>query len=260
MNLVELTRKIEALAVGERLILPGLDEAIYHSAPGIGSSLMRSATQSMAHYKLRKDEKNERTREMIIGSAIHCLVLEPDYFLERFAVQPERLKAGNNGPYIAWKSEQTTPILTRSMLAIAMAAAESVMDRASTYFMDGEPEKSYWLRDASGLILKARIDYEIGDLGIDLKSTGDKDKFKFAKTVRYDYAVQDALYRRVTGLSELIFIGVGKDAPYPLFGAKQPSAQRGIADALISKTIEKIQIAEEFDDYPLDPLEIIETV
>lgn len=254
-----LNEEIAALKVGERLVKSGVPEHIYHQTEGLGSTAFREAVKSMAHYKIYKDEEREQTIDMIKGSAIHTLILEPDEFFNRFVFQPDHLKPGNNNAWKDWKAQQTLPVLTRAVMGPITAAADAVMSRAAAYFTGGEQEKSYWFRDPSGLILKARVDYELGDLAVDLKSTKDDTPRKFLNTIRYDYHLQDALYRRVTELPEMIFIGVCKQPPHQIFAVNQCAALRAKADALIDETIKKIQIAEEFDDYPLPPIELLET-
>ena len=259
MQLDDLNKEIAALNPGEVLIKKGVPEDIYHASEGEGSTAMREATKSMAHYRYYKDSERIRTQDMVIGSAIHTLVLEPDLFFDRFVIAPDHLKPGNNKAWIEWKAAQTLPILTKREMATVDATASSVMDRALPYFSDGVAEKSYWRKDSSGLILKARIDYEIGDLGIDLKSAKEETPHKFLNKIRYDYNIQDALYRRVTGLSDFIFIGACKQPPHAIYAARQCEKKRAEANDLISAAIQDILIAKEFNEYPLPPIEILET-
>jgi hypothetical protein len=260
MSLLEsLNDEIQALKEGERLVKRGVPDTLYHAADGIGSSLMREATKSMAHYHLSLTSERKQTASMAIGSAVHCLVLEPDDFFERFVIQPAHLKPGNSTEWQTWKRAQTKNIITRCELDTITQTAEAVMDRAAPYFVKGDSELSYWYRDESGLILKARLDYKQGDLGIDLKTTNDDTARRFSRTVKYDYAVQDSLYRRVSGLSDFIFIGVCTSAPHSVYACKQSEKNRAYAEDQINRAIEAILIAQEFDDYPLAPIELIET-
>lgn len=257
--LEEIRQKVDGLGVGERLAMKGVPEEVYFASPGIGSSAMREAVKSMAHYKHYLDTPRDWTPDKLKGSAIHTMVLEPDEFFNRFVIPPNHLVPGTNAAYKAWKAEQTLPIITPCMMAEISATAESVMLRADNYFINGVAEKSYWYRDESGMIFRARIDYEIGDLGVDLKSTKETIPHRFVNTVKYDYNIQDALYRLVTGLGDFIFIGASKKPPHQIFAARQTATLRKSALELIRATVERIQIAEEFNDYPLPPVEILET-
>lgn len=259
MQIHELDAEIEALKPGEVLTKSGLPDHVYHMSTGIGSSAMREAVKSMAHYKTYLEQERSPTPDMIIGSAIHTLVLEFDRFFDRFTLQPDDLTPGNNKAWKEWKSKQRLPILTQSDWDLINFAYLSVMDHAGGYFQGGEPEKSYWRRHPSGLILKARVDYQDGDLAVDLKSTKADTPQKFLNTIKYDYHIQDALYRYVTGLPDLIFIGVCKQPPHAIYAGRQSASLREKTDELIEATIQAIQVAEEFDDYPLPPVEILET-
>ena len=251
--------EINSLEAGQVLVRQNISDYVYHQSPGYGSTAIREACKSMAHFKLYLEADREPTPDMILGQAIHTLTLEPDLFFDRFVIAPEDLTPGNNNAWKAWKAAQSKTIITRAQMKVVGQTSESVMTRAHSFFSGGQAEKSYWRRDPSGLILKARIDYEKGDLGIDLKSTKAENKHKFMNTIKYDYAIQDALYRLVTGLADLVFIGVCKTPPHAIYGGKQSEKERGYALASIETAINQILIAEEFNDYPLPPIEILET-
>ena len=259
MQIDELNRVIDEMAAGEVLVLPGIPDYIYHATTGYGSTAMLAATQSMAHFKTYLESDRSPTPDMQIGSAIHTMVLEPDAFFDRFVLQPENLTPGNNNAWKAWKAEQTLPVLSLAEMKVISATAESVIDRALPYFSEGQAELSYWLKDPSGIVLKARVDYKKGDLGVDLKSTKAETPRKFLNTIKYDYHIQDALYRRVTGLADFIFIGACKQAPHAIYAGRQSAALRAYADKAIDEAIRAIQIAESFNDYPLPPIQILET-
>lgn len=258
--LTELNKEIEALKVGERLVKAGVPDTVYHLSTGIGSTAMKAATKSMAHYHHYKTTPHNDTPDTIIGSAVHTMVLEPDLFFDRFMVEPEAIRAldRRTKKYQDWKKAQRLPILTDDAMATVYGCSNSIMNCAGAYFFDGEPEKSYWYRHSSGLVLKARIDYELGDLSIDLKTTRHENRHRFLNAVRYDYDIQDALYRRITGL-KLLFIAVSKDAPHPVFAVEQGPKGRDAANTLIDETIDKILFAEQFDDFSLPALQIIST-
>ena len=58
---------IGSLGSGERLAVSGVPESVYHASGGIGSTLMRAAMKSMAHYKYELDREREETADMMMA-------------------------------------------------------------------------------------------------------------------------------------------------------------------------------------------------
>lgn len=259
-----INEQIEALKVGERLVLHGVDESIYHSVTGIGSTLLKAATVSMAHYKARRDHVESWTPAQLkafrIGTATHCLVLEPELFDSKVAIMPADIKQRRGAKWEAFEAENLgKDILTVDEETQVDAMAGSIYDGVGPYFIKGCAEVSYWYRHECGLILKARGDYVQGDALIDLKTDCVDSAHKFANKVKYDYDIQEALYREVTGLSDMLYIGVGKTKPYSIYLCRQGKAVREKAAGKIANTLSAIKLAEEFGDYPGLPIDLIET-
>ena len=135
----------------------------------------------------------------------------------------------------------------------------AVLNQCPQLFVGGEAEKSYWYKHHTGLILKARIDYEIADCGIDLKSTRKETQGTFEITVRADYAVQDCLYRLVTGLNDLFFVGVSKVRPHQRFGVRQGSDVRKKTESKMERVIKEIIFANELQSFAFPQFTVTDT-
>jgi hypothetical protein len=259
MKLAELNKRISELPIGERFCVDGIDDEIYFAADGIGSTAMRAAVKSMAHFKSYMETPRKETPAMKLGKAIHCLVLEPDAFFYRFVMQPDNLTPGPSTAWKQWKAQQTKTILTQCVAKEASEVASSVIDNVGNFFVGGTPEKSYWLRVSDELVLKARVDYQRGDAIVDLKSTRYDNANQFARAVRYDYLIQDAHYRLVTGLPDFIFVGISKEIPYQPFLVKQCEEVREQAANDLNATIDALSYAIQYSQYPLPPVQLILT-
>lgn len=264
MKLNELNERIQSLKVGERLELEKIDESLYHRSAGIGSTLMKAATKSMAHYKCGLEETNDVSaaaqKAMDIGSAVHCLVLQADLYEREFVKQPAEIKIRNGKKWEEFQQQHIgKTILTETDESQASAMADAILDDAGRFFLGGTPEVSYWIRHETGLILKARIDYRLGDAAIDLKTTKHETPEQFKRAVKYDYDMQEALYRRVTGVADMIFVGVGKSAPYSVFLCRQGQLVREQAEKALDRAIAAITEANEFQSFPRVPAELVET-
>ena len=263
--MIPLSEIVESLKPGERYVADGLSDKAYHEAPGIGSSGMKAAVKSMAHFKAYQDREDEFSpqaeKNMRIGSATHCLVLEPELYDEKFATQPAEIKQRRGEKWENFKKEnEGKEILTKDEVVLAGDMANSIFDSpASNYFSNGKPEQSIWYRHESGVLLKARLDYHVGDLGVDLKTTIRDTQKAFANCVKYDYDIQDALYRMVADIKDFVFVGVLKTKPHCAFLAKQGPLVRQLAEQRLNKAINDIATAQEFDDYPGLPVELVET-
>lgn len=260
----ELELIIEGLEIGERISIRGIGEGMYHAAPGLGSTLLKAATQSLAHYRVALNDEGDTSpqarKAMAIGSATHCLVLEPEQFEEKFVAQPEDIKVRNGKRWEEFALRNADrEIMTEADIALASDMADAVLDDAGKFFTGGEAELSYWYRHESGLLLKARIDYQMGDAGIDLKTSRAESAHKFKQAVKYDYDIQDAAYRLVTGLADMIFVGVGKDKPHPIYLCKQGPQVREKAERALARAIDALAVARDFDHYPKPPAELVET-
>jgi hypothetical protein len=216
MNLSELNKKLESLALGKVLRIPGLDEGVYHAAHGLGSSLLRNFIEAPAKYKAVIEAEAEDKDYYRLGSLAHCLVLEPDTYSEKFKVQPVDIKVRRGQKWEDFKAENPDKtIITGAELEKSSAIASSTLRSHSKFFKNGEAEVSYFKRHESGILLKARIDYEIGDLAIDYKTTKNSEPKGFTKACfNLMYYIQAALYLEVTGMSDFAFIAAEKESPY----------------------------------------------
>lgn len=216
MSLDDLNKRIEALGVGEQLRLEGVPEDVYHSSKGFGSSKLKSFIKCPQLFKAELDGLHKTTPAMIIGSAFHMAVLEPERFIEHYAVAPvinRRTKEGK----AQWEALQssTKEYLSPDDYAKVIAMRDSCKSKFEHFLKDGSPEVSVWRKHESGLTLKARIDWLIGDLAVDLKSTVDVFDFAYqARKYRYDYQAVHYLWVCEGIASEMVFLPTASTEPY----------------------------------------------
>jgi len=261
MNLNQLNKKIAALPIGERFSVSGLPDTVYHAADGIGSSLMREACISMAHYRVAKDTPREQTAAMVFGQAVHCAVLEPELFEQKVAVMPEGMARGVTKKYAEFAQAHPNQLhLKEEEKNHVEEMALAILVQCPTLFVDGEPEKSFWYRHESGIVLKARLDFANDDGGVDLKTSRFDDAEAFERTARKEWAIQDAHYRMVSGVLDYLFVGVAKDAPYQAFILRQGQDVIERCTNKINEVAKQIAFCEELKSFPLPPCNhIIET-
>ena len=226
MNLIEINEHTKNMEVGERLRLTGIPDNIYHATNGIGSTNLKRFIESPAGFRF--GDGFEQKDCFDLGSAVHTLVLEPHLFDDAYVMMPETIPRKSGKKWDMFKEmNQGMTILKPSDMSAAQSMADSVMTTHAQYFTAGQAEVSYWYKapveesyDGGGYVLiKARVDYEIDDLAIDLKTTADAHPKKFeSKAIDFGYHIQNQLYILATGLSDFVFVVVNNKKPYQVVG------------------------------------------
>jgi len=174
----------------------------------------------------------EETKALVLGRALHCLVLETEMFDSEFAISPRFDKRTKQGKAEADKFEAENlgkSIITEDDYTSIAEMARSILSHASarTLLTDGDCEQTViWTDETTGIRCKCRPDLiPRGDHGVmcDLKSVQSIDEYAFQRsTLSYGYHRQAAMYRegymRVTGriIDKFAFICVEKEPPHPV--------------------------------------------
>lgn len=205
----------------------------YHmDQDAVSSSLLKLILKSprsfLSQYRTPPDD--EPNEALKLGSALHCLVLEPKLFTETYIQMPDfgdmRTKSAKD-ERSEWLDKYPYGIaLTKKMWDTVFAMGNSIQSHkdAKLLLKNGIAEKTIFYRDReTGLKCKIRPDYYNSNLGVlvDLKTTLDCTADSFSKTIwNYRYDFQMAMY--LEGLNLLtgklfehgVFIAVEKEPPY----------------------------------------------
>lgn len=200
----------------------------YHAAEGVSRSMLEDIAppSTPAHYHSRhilKENEQEESPALRMGSLVHRAVLEPETMEGAFVVKPDGLsfvtKEGK-----AWKAEQEgKAILTAKEAAMLDRISQSVRRHpaASRLLKGAEFERSLFAED-KGLLLKSRFDIlpKTGNVIADLKTCERADLDSVEKSIgKYGYHRQAAFYLKVANLlglerTHFVFIFVEKTPPY----------------------------------------------
>lgn len=222
------------LAHGGTVFKPGVYEISndeYHASVGISRSAISLVKKSPLHYwqqYLSPDkEPFTATSAMIIGEAIHTMIMEPHLFDQRFIVGQQvdgRTKEGKkykeefailaNGKHILYEDQY------HNILNII----DSVNNHPTVRKLIKEPkieQSIYWVDSATELLCKARPDIWTEKRLIDIKTTNDATPEYFSRSVSdYNYHIQAAMQidavREITGvlIHHFIFIAIQTSRPY----------------------------------------------
>jgi exodeoxyribonuclease VIII len=183
----------------ENGIYKNLPAEHYFSENRINNSGLKLIARTPAHFKYNLEHPDERkpTPQMLLGTAVHCAVLEPTTFNDRYAVAPACDKRTKEGKAI-WSDLEASKklILSASDYELVEGMSQSVLNHetASKLLAAGDPEVTVFT-DIEGIPAKARLDWYRNGIILDLKTTVAADPDSFSKScANFSYAIQNAFY------------------------------------------------------------------
>lgn len=209
----------------------------YHSAPGVSKSQLDQAHNgSMLHFWHRylnpNREPEDRTDSLILGSAIHSIILEPDLFTQEYVPNPgiERRSNAGKAEWAAFVEEHKgKTILSDDAYQTCLAIRDAVYRHpvaAGLLQAPGKSEQSFYAIDPEyGELVKCRVDrlHDSGNMIVDIKSTDDASPAGFGKSAaNYRYPLQTAWYNDVLDAAfgehpeNWVFLAVEKKPPYAI--------------------------------------------
>lgn len=206
----------------------------YHSGPGVSKSHLDAiASASPKHYWHKyinpNRERAEPTAAMIMGTAVHTAVLEPDLFPSEVIESPEfdrRTKVGK-AEYEAFQAAHKGRIVLAPedyAKCLAIRDAVHMHPVAGGLLQGGQAEQSFYAIDKeTGELIKCRTDYmhNSGAMIVDLKTTEDASPNGFGKSAaNFRYPIQTSWYNGVLDAAfgehpqDWVFLAVEKNPPY----------------------------------------------
>ena len=219
----------------------------YFAIDALSNSDFRLLKESVLHYE-NKHLFPISSASMIIGSAVHCLVLEPHTFQETYIVEDflhcdkasntklykqnkalwlesinaknvsEKIKIGKDDKSWYYTIDDKIVLSSKNFKSVA-EMAERVNAIAGNFLSNGVAERAF-ISDFDGVPVKCKADYYREDLGvvIDLKTTKSIKDFK-KSILEYGYGTQSAFYTDVISslgyrVDTFLFILVETTAPY----------------------------------------------
>ncbi|EDV0529313.1 exonuclease VIII, partial [Salmonella enterica subsp. enterica] len=178
----------------------------YHSGPGVSKSQLDDIAVCPAFYQWRKAAPvdTEKTKALDMGTALHCRLLEPDEFKNRFIIAPEF-----NRRTTAGKEEEKAFLENCANSGKTIMTAEdgrklelmygSVMAHPGCRALleaEGKTESSiYWTDTETGELCRIRPDKFLTNSPLILDVKKVTDMSRFARHVEeFRYHVQAAMY------------------------------------------------------------------
>lgn len=219
----------------------GLSIEEYHadqsavSKSGLDDIERSPATFYALHLDPHRPPKPAPTPAMMLGTLVHCAVLEPDAFHSRYRIAPDCDRRTANGKAVYANVEKTLEpgqqIISEDDYQRAMRMSESILkiEPLRQAFSSGHPEVSaYWTDEGTGAACRCRPDWAHeaggGSIIVDLKTCLDASPEGFAKSVaNWNYAGQAAYYSDgyaiASGKPVHAFIFAAVEKTYPFLSA-----------------------------------------
>jgi len=202
--------------------IKNLPADIYHAHDSISNSGLKLIGRSPAHFN--QQPKREPTRSMIIGSALHMAVLEPDLFYETYMLLHGCEDRRSKDYKDAKEQFGEEFVLVSSECSKVEGISESLWSKFGELLsLPGHNELSGFVADPeTGVMCRHRFDKltKCG-IAIDLKTTVDARSDAFSRSIHtYGYNQQAAFYSDqyewITGnqLTDFIFIAIESESPY----------------------------------------------
>lgn len=206
------------------------NEAYHLKHDFISSSQLKLMGKSPLHFSLYHSLQKEPTDAMIVGTATHTAVFEPENFTSQYAVMREKIDRRTKAGKEAWDKfyveNMGKIVLSAEMYEKVQQMTFSVMTNAviKRLFTPGSyvvEQSMYWQDDITGIKLRCRPDFRRKATVLDLKTTTDASPDKFFSTMaNFDYPLSAALYTE--GCSEclgfpikfFLFCAVESEPPY----------------------------------------------
>ena len=191
-------------------IAPGiyhdLSNEQYHSGPGVSKSQLDDIAVSPATYIWRKNAPvdTEKLQALDMGTALHCLLLEPDEFDSRFIKALDfnrRTKDGKaeEAEFLKNCADTGKTVIEYEDHRKLMLMRDSVMahpDASRLLELEGYSESSiYWTDEETGELCRCRPDRMLRNYPIilDVKKVDDMGRFE-RHVEEFRYHVQNAMY------------------------------------------------------------------
>lgn len=215
--------------------------ADYHKVEALSASGAKLLMRSAAHWRAAQEQPMRQTPNMLLGTVVHGLVLEPETFANEIAVAPKFDKRTTFGKKAAEEFEANASgklVVDEEMHDRARRIADAVRNHAfvkEELTDDGASEVTFFW-EQYGLPCKARMDYVRGSSIFDLKTCQDASPEGFARQIaNFSYHAQAAHYmagyRETSGwdADRFVFIAVETEPPYAtgVYMLDPPALQSG---------------------------------
>lgn len=250
-----------ATDIGFALKIPAAE---YHALPDVSISRLKEISRSPKHYRHRLMFPRT-TQPMVLGTAAHCAVLEPELFSMTYAAWTRKTTAGKSAPRsgVHWEefqaANQGMTLVTDAEYALAVAMSTAVRGdpAAMKYLRAGNAEVTMRAM-LHGRMCRGRVDWlneTDRPVLVGLKTARNPEPYAFAAAAYklkyyWHWAMYHDLYVELTGNRPLVKEIVIESAPphdVVVFDVDDDSIEQGRDE--YTQALAKLAYCEEHDEW-----------
>lgn len=243
-------------------LIESLPAAVYHSVEALSASGSKEINRSPAHFKVARTVKREPTPPMLIGSAAHTAILEPESFETEVVCAhriDKRTRAGKEAAEEFDRLHAGKIVLDLESYESVLRMRDAVMEHpAARRLLEGTRRELslFWRDRAYGVPCKSRFDAwsDAQKFIVDLKTTVDASPDAFGRAIgSYQYHLQAAFYYMAAEAllnctpTAFVFIAVEKEPPYAVGCYVLETAHLLAGARLVEQALDKYKKAIEAD-------------
>lgn len=221
----------------------------YHSGPGVSKSQLDDIAINPAVFQWRKTapEDEEKKAALDMGTALHCILLEPEEFDQRFVISPKfdrrTIEGKKRAAHFLEENGHSgkTVIEAEDHRKLKLMRASAFAHPAARFFLeaDGHCEASiYWDDEQTGELCRIRPDRFLKNqpVIVDVKKVADMERFaRHVEEFRYHVQSEmyrDGFYQHFNEYPQFVFIAVSESIdcgryPVRVFQLDEEAAEVG---------------------------------
>ena len=247
-----------------------MTEQEYNQAEGVRRSDLWVMHESAEKYRYNVDHPQEATPALVFGSACHKMILEPETFVNEYAIAPvcDRRTKDGKAMYEAFMEQNLGKTIISANDAQVMTEMEEALNRCSLAHSliheDGQNEVPiFWVDGETGERCKVKLDRLINCLDgrvavVDYKTAKNANTDQFNRAIfNNGYHLQAAMYTEaVMNCLKLdyrpvfIFVVQEKKAPYSVNVVQVSPEVMEYGDKVFHSLLGRLHTCKELDDWP----------
>lgn len=241
----------------------------YHASAGISRSGIKEFRKTPKNYwdvyLNPNPPKREHSPDLILGEALHTLILEPHQFDTKFCVAPDINKRTKQGKQ-EWAEFKLglagRAIITNKQIDTAKIFADEILAHPDANLLIKRQgamyEKSiYWQDEETGLLCKCRPDIWHNNILVDIKTAQSAEDTSFGYSISsYDYHIQAAMMidavKKIANQDHknFIFIVVEKERPYCVRTIELDEEDISLGQSEYKNYLKRMKVCFEKNEWP----------
>lgn len=232
-----------------------LSEKEYRSKSAISSSDIRSILENP--YFFKNGIKKEETESLLLGRAIHSLILEPENFNRDFIVKPKfnlRKTADKeaNAQFLAETETSEKSIIDSTIFEKAKEVAEAFKENPTSKILSGGVAEASFFGKIAEVDCKCRPDYfnieksTIFDIKTASKKGGASPNEFIKSVANFGYHIQAWFYKAITGAKNFFFVVIETESPFMVGVYSLDNISLEFGESQVEKAFEILRDIEKF--------------